>query len=136
MTVIHAGIAARVVAILNDHPRLHLWGNGNPGQLSRINVPAAREELLHETTLRDILAAAQWCARRLVPAKPNISDLSTYYWKHVYERHTDDGLYLPSGAFAVAAAIAGLPLDWAHYNPIVHAAFPGGFWRNAEVPGP
>ncbi|ALV42515.1 hypothetical protein AU252_16315 [Pseudarthrobacter sulfonivorans] len=47
-------------------------------------------------------------------------DRSIYYWKHVYERNTE-GLYLPNGAFALAATLAGLPMDWSAYNPTIHA---------------
>jgi hypothetical protein len=110
--------SSQIQAILSDHPDLHIWGNGKARGV-HIDFPAARQELLHVTSLLQVLAAADWCGVHLVPAKPSTRNLSTYYWKHVYERHV--GKYIPNGVFAVAAALSGLPLDWDGYNPTVHA---------------
>lgn len=110
----------QVQAVLNYQPALHIWGNGDSG-FSDFEFPAARNELLQPSTLLGIQAATLWCRRHLVPSRPNKNrDHSTYYWKHVYERHTN-GIYIPNGAFAVAASLAGLPMDWSDDNPTIHA---------------
>ena len=115
-------LTARVQAIL---PVLHIWGNGNPGRgKNPVDVPAAHEELLHPGNLRLIEAAADWRAHHLEPSRPNRTrDGTTYYWKHVYV-HRTRGLCVPNGAFAVAAALAGLPMRWDNYNPFIHAREP------------
>ncbi|MEJ1113834.1 hypothetical protein WBN73_05545 [Paenarthrobacter sp. CCNWLY172] len=110
----------QVQAVLDYQPDLHIWGNGDPG-FPEFEFHAARNELLKPSTLLGIQATTLWCNRHLVSSRPNKSrDRSTYYWKHVYERHTN-GIYIPNGAFAVAAALAGLPMDWSEYNPTIHA---------------
>ena len=112
----------QVQAVLDHQPALHIWGNG----YSELRGPtfeflAARSELLQPSTLLGIQAATLWCNRHLVPSRPNKDrDCSSYYWKHVYERHTN-GIYIPNGAFAIAAALAGLHMDWTVYNPTIHA---------------
>ena len=108
----------RVTTLLEEQPALHLWGNGK-ARGHQIDFDAAREELTSPSTLRKIERAENWCSIHLVPAKPNPRDASTYGWKHVFERHTN--LYIPNGAFAVAAALAGIRMNWARYNPTVHA---------------
>jgi hypothetical protein len=115
-------LTKQVQIILDEHPKLHVWGSGNPGRgKPSFEVSAARQELLDPSILLGIQTAASWCERHLVPTKPNMRrDGTTYYWKHVCERHTG-GLYLPSGAFAVAAALAGLNMNWNSYNPVIYA---------------
>lgn len=109
----------RVKTILDGQPQLHIWGNGKARGHQDLDFDAAREELTSPSTLRRIERAENWCSIHLVPAKPNPRDASTYGWKHVFERHTD--LYIPNGAFAVAAALAGIQMNWTSYNPTIHA---------------
>jgi hypothetical protein len=109
--------SSQILAIINDHPLLHIWGNGTTRGAS-IDYPAAREELLRPANLVQVIAAADWCGQNLDPA-PGTCGASTFYWKHLYESHA--GKDIQNGAFAIAAALAGLPMDWALYNPTIHA---------------
>lgn len=114
-------LTTRVQIILNEHPQLHVWGVGRSRRGRQyVEIPADREELLDPAYLHQIQTAAYWCQLHLEASKPARSDRDTYYWKHRFERDTG-GLYLPSGAFAVAAALAGLPLNWDSFNAVVHA---------------
>lgn len=107
-------------AILNQHPDLHIWGNGIAHGINIDDYEAARQELLTPSRVHAIHDAVTWCSAHLVGTTPNSrKDGSTYQWKHSYEQAT--GIYIPNGSFAVAAALAGLPMTWNGYNPTIHA---------------
>lgn len=107
-----------IQAIVDQHPSLHLWGHGK-SRHHKYDVDEAREELTHPATMRSINHAASWARRTLKPSPARHSDRSAYYWKHAYERET--GRYLPCGAFAAAAILAGLPVSFEHFNGTIHA---------------
>lgn len=111
----------QIEAILDAQPSLHVWGLGKPRGPMVVDLDAAREELLTPNTIHAIAHARDWCQRHLTANAPHPrKDASTYHWKHRYE-NSHDGRYIPNGAFAVAAALAGLPITWTGYNPTIHA---------------
>lgn len=116
----------QIQAIVDQHPKLHIWGNGTPHrpratnktiQRHHLDFDAAREEITHPSRVQAITEAADWCRHRLKPSSMTKRGNSSYHWKHVMEKET--GAYIPSGAFAVAAILAGLPVVFDSYNPTI-----------------
>lgn len=110
---------AKVAGLLEEHPELHCWGHGRT-RGSRIDVDAARAQLLHPANITRIGLTRCWIAYNLTPAKRDSRhNQSSYVWKHVMQRETE--LYVPNGVFITAALMSTISVDLDRFNAMLYA---------------